>query len=59
MSWLYIAVVWFASLVLADDVGLGNIHPVRGAFIMLALVYNVAYTVYKRERKKKYKKVRE
>ena len=53
MSWLYVTVVWFASVVLADDMGLGNIHPVRGAFIMLALVYNVAYTVYRKERKVK------
>lgn len=51
MSWIYITVVWGAALVLADDMGLGNIHPAKGAFIMLALVYNVAYTAYKWERK--------
>ena len=53
MSWLYITVIWLAALVLADDMGLGNIHPAKGAFIMLALVYNVAYTIYKNERKVK------
>lgn len=53
MSWLYITITWLAALVVADDMGLGNIHPVRGAFIMLALVWNTAYTVYKWERKVK------
>ena len=51
MSWLYISVVWLAAVLLADDMGLGNIHPAKGIFIMLALVYNVAYTIYRRERK--------
>ena len=53
MSMLYVITIITAAMMLADDMGLGNIHPVRGAFIMIALVYNVAYTVYKWERKKK------
>lgn len=51
MSWLYISVVWLAAVLLADDMGLGNIHPAKGTFIMLALAYNVAYTIYRKERK--------
>lgn len=52
MSWIYITVIWFAALLLADDVGLGNIHPVKGIFIMIALVWNTAYTLWKIERKR-------
>lgn len=55
MSMLYVITIITAAMMLADDMGMGNIHPVRGAFIMIALVYNVAYTVYKLERKKKYR----
>ena len=51
MSYLYIVIVCCAAWMLADDMGLGNVHPVKGAFIMLALVYNVAYTIYWKKRK--------
>lgn len=51
MHWLYITVMWVAALLVADDMGLGQIHPVRGFIIIGALIYNVAYTVYKWERK--------
>lgn len=53
MSWLYSMVIVGAAFVVADDMGLGNIHPVKGAFIMFALAYNLAYTIYKNERKVK------
>ena len=52
MSWGYIAFVWLAALMLVDDIGLGHIHPVKGIFVFAALVWNVAYTAYKKERKK-------
>ena len=53
MTWLYITVMWIAALLVADDMGLEHIHPAKGAFIILALIYNVAYTMYKWERKYK------
>ena len=53
MAWLYITVMWFAALLVADDMGMEHIHPVKGAFIIGALIYNVAYTMYKLEHKKK------
>ena len=53
MTWLYITVMWFAALLVADDMGLRHIHPARGLIIIGALIYNVAYTVYKWEHKKK------
>lgn len=51
MSWGYIVFVWLAALLLVDDIGLGHIHPVKGIFVFSALVWNVAYTAYKKERK--------
>ena len=52
MSWLYITVMWVASLLVADTMGMGNIHPLKGFLIIGALTYNVAYTMYKQERKR-------
>lgn len=53
MSWLYITVMWFAAVIVADDMSLMHIHPAKGMFIIFALTYNVAYTMYKLERKNK------
>ena len=53
MSWLYITVMWFAALIVADDMSLMHIHPAKGMFIIFALTYNVAYTMYKWEHSKK------
>lgn len=52
MSWLYIIFTWFAALFVADDMGLGNIHPVKGLFVLITLVWNTAYTLWKIERKR-------
>lgn len=51
MTWLYITVMWFAAVIVADDMSLMHIHPAKGMFIIFALTYNVAYTMYKWERK--------
>ena len=53
MSWLYVTFVWIAALLLADDIGLGHIHPAKGFFVLVTLIWNVAYTAYKWERKYK------
>lgn len=53
MSWLYVTFVWLAALLLVDDIGLEHIHPLKGFIILVALIWNVAYTVYKKERKYK------
>ena len=52
MSWLYITVTWFAALLVANDVGLGNMHLVKGIFLMIVLVWNTAYKLWKIERKR-------
>ena len=53
MSWIYIITTWIAAVLLLDDMCLGNIHPGRGIFIMLALVWNTVYTAYKLEKRYK------
>ena len=49
MSWLYIIFTWLAALFVADDMGLGNIHPIKGFFVLIALVWNTAYTIYRKD----------